>query len=76
MRKLATFRSSKGEETLVIGVLLGTVLSIIVFMVILLAENDITLPSDPIFNLDFSLFRGIGYIILYMWVLGVDQFMY
>lgn len=45
-------------------------------MVILLAENDITLPSDPIFNLDFSLFRGIGYIILYMWVLGVDQFMY
>lgn len=47
-------------------------MTVIIFMVVILARASITLQSDPAFNRDFPLFRGISYILFYIWALGID----
>lgn len=39
-------------------------------MSLLLTEKGIKVQDDPIFNRDFPVWRGIAYIIMYIWVFG------
>ena len=60
------------SQTLFIGLLVGTVITIIVFVSIILSRSDGTLNANTVFNKDFSLWRGISIFIFYIWVLGID----
>lgn len=60
------------SQTLFIGLLVGTVITIIVFVSIILSRSDVTLNANTVFNKDFSLWRGISIFIFYIWVLGID----
>ena len=57
---------------MVIGFLIGAVLTVIVFMCIILARANITLQANQKFNADFVVWRGISIFIFYIWVLGLD----
>ncbi len=52
--------------------LIGTVITVIVFMSVIISRSSVTLQTNTIFNLDFILWRGMGIFIFYIWALGVD----
>lgn len=41
-------------------------------MVILLSYKGLEVQQDPIFNRDFPIWRGIAFVILYIWILGYN----
>lgn len=57
---------------MVIGLLIGALITVIIFISIILARANVTLQSNTVFNKDFTLWRGIAIFIFYIWVLGAD----
>lgn len=59
-------------QSLGVGLLIGSIITIIVFMVIILTRAGITLQTDKIFNMEFPLWRGISLILFNIWIWGID----
>lgn len=49
-------------------------MAVIIFMALLISYLNKSVETDPIFNRDFPTWRGIAYIILYLWVIGLNVF--
>lgn len=52
--------------------MVGLFIAVIVFMSLLIIYRGQSVDQDPIFNRDFPIWRGIAYIILYIWVFGFN----
>lgn len=70
---------NKQEDTVgsfLFGVGIGIGVSIIGLVIALQQLNLPNLDSDPIFSRDFPVWRGIGFFLIYMWVLALNVFMF
>lgn len=56
--------------------MIGLFVATAAFLAIILAASNINLEKDPIFNKDFSHWRGIAFIIFYIWSLGINMYFY
>jgi len=49
-------------------------MAVILFMSLLLAYQNKGVETNPIFNRDFPTWRGIAFVIFYIWVIGINVF--
>ena len=59
-----------------LGLWIGVSLSLLIFLIVLISINNISLTSDNKFSRDFPVWRGIAIFIFYVWILGFDIYMY
>jgi len=60
------------KDSFTFGLWIGIIIAVIVFMSFLLAYENKSVETDPQFNRDFSSWRGLAFVIIYFWVLGIN----
>jgi len=64
------------KDSLELGFLIGIIIAVIGFMSFLLAYSNKSVETDPIFSRDFPIWRGSAFIILYIWIIGIDVYFF
>ena len=52
------------------------IVTVIVILIVILAVNNLSIETDPVFNRDFPTWRGIAFFIFYIWILGFNTYMF
>ena len=58
------------------GVMAGGAVLTAIFLAIILIHAGRNLQSNPTFNEDFPMWKGLIFIIFYIWALGVNIYIY
>lgn len=74
LREMSKKPEVTNTDSLTLGFLVGVMIAVIAFMSFLLAHSGRSVETDPIFNRDFPIWRGSAFVILYIWVIGVNVY--
>lgn len=58
------------------GVGIGIGVSIIGLIIALTALSPKVISTDPTFSRDFPVWRGIGFFVIYMWILAINVYLF
>jgi hypothetical protein len=70
LRKLSEGRLISQYESFFFGYFFGLSIAIVLLMYVMAWASDLSVDDDELFKNVFPLFRGIGLLILYVWLLG------
>lgn len=63
-------------EFVILGTWIGITLSIIVVLVVIIYINNLSIANQSHFSRDFPTWRGMAIWIFYLWMLGLDVYIY